>query len=95
MVFGGEMLCACVWARLFHTHKLCRRTCIQRAHTHIHSHVHIKQVAKTNKRLDWCHNGEIPPVLLRIEEEERQAMKRLNKKTKTKSSLTEAQRRLR
>lgn len=58
----------------------------------IHSHVHIKQVAKTNKRLDWCHNGEIPPVLLRIEEEERQAMKRLNKK---KSSLTEAQRRLR
>ena len=37
--------------------------------------VGLDQVAKTNKKLDWCHKGEVPPVLLRIEEEERLAEK--------------------
>lgn len=62
------------------------------AYTCMHARTHA-QVAKTNKRLDWCHDGETPPVLLRIEEEERQAAERLG--SRKKKSLTASQRRLR
>lgn len=57
-------------------------------------------MAKTNQRLDWCHKGETPPVLLRIEEEERQAAERLGGKSAKgksgkKKGVTATQRRLR
>lgn len=42
--------------------------------------VGLDQVAKTSKKLEWCHKGELPPVLLRIEEEERMAGKELGKR---------------
>ena len=39
-------------------------------------------MAKTNKKLVWCHKGQTPPVLLRIEEEEEKAMLELEGKGK-------------
>lgn len=58
-----------------------------------------QQVAKTNKRLDWCHKGQTPPVLLRIEEEEEQAMELLagkgKKGSKKSSKVTATKKRLR
>jgi hypothetical protein len=64
-------------------------------------------VAKTNQRLDWCHKGETPPVLLQIEEAERQAAQGLaanagdkgggkkgkGKKNKKKTALTATKKR--
>lgn len=41
-------------------------------------------MAKTNKKLVWCHKGQTPPVLLRIEEEEAKAMLELEGKGKGK-----------
>lgn len=60
-------------------------------------HNNKNQVAKTNVRLEWCHKGQTPPVLLRIEEEERQALEGLGKKKKKdkKEKLTSTKRRLR
>lgn len=36
--------------------------------------VGLDQVAKTNKRLEWCHKGQIPPKLLEIEAHEHKAL---------------------
>lgn len=35
--------------------------------------VGLDVVAKTNRRLDWCHKGQTPPELLKYEEEEARA----------------------
>lgn len=56
--------------------------------------VGLDQKAKTNQRLEWCEAGTIPPVLLRIEEEERLAGKSIvDMRGKQKGKSTAIQRR--